>query len=70
MLGDSSLYGGSYMDQEILYSRLLQKSLQIKVPSKKVNGTYGMGIAIIGLLLLGVLFSAAQISVPSIYTLF
>ena len=35
-----------------------------------VNKAYGMGIAMIGLLLLGLLLSAAQVSAPFIYTLF
>ena len=35
-----------------------------------VNRAYGMSLAILILLLLGALFSAAQVSAPFIYTLF
>jgi hypothetical protein len=35
-----------------------------------VNRSYGMGLSIFGLFILGLLFSAAQVSAPFIYTLF
>lgn len=40
------------------------------VRMSRVNRSYGLGLSIITLLFLGLLFSAAQVSAPFIYTLF
>jgi hypothetical protein len=37
MIGDSTLYGGSYIDQSELYSRKLEKRLQDAAPGRKVE---------------------------------
>ncbi len=43
MLGDSTLYGGSYIDQEELYARLLEKQMKAQMPGRTVE-VMSMGV--------------------------
>ena len=43
MIGDSTLYGGSYVDQEDLYSRLLENRLKERFDSERVE-VLAMGV--------------------------
>lgn len=43
MLGDSTLYGGSYIDQEETYARLLERGLKAQMPERAVE-VLSMGV--------------------------